>query len=68
VNTNGSQQRIRTPIKGLRQKVRIALREAGVTGKLTTDVLRNGDIVVASEHDSIELTSYEGRMIIHRKV
>jgi len=40
--------RIRTPIKGLRQKVRTAIRATGVTAKFQTDILRDGRIVVIS--------------------
>lgn len=38
--------RARTPVDGLRQRLRIALRAAGVDGKFKTDLLRDGSLIV----------------------
>lgn len=47
------EDRIRTPIKGLRAKLRIALKANGVTAKFRTDHLRNGTLLVISKEDII---------------
>lgn len=40
------EDRVRTPVKGLRTRLRTALRAAGYEGKFRTDHLRNGTLVV----------------------
>ncbi|PPD55560.1 MAG: hypothetical protein CTY12_00860 [Methylotenera sp.] len=48
-NEPGIENRARTPTKGLRVRLRKALREAGVTAKFRTDERRNGSLVVLSK-------------------
>lgn len=42
-----AESRARTPIKGLRQRLRVTLKAAGVTCKFGTDLHRNGDLLVS---------------------
>ena len=43
---SGRENRVRTPVKGLRAKLRTALIKAGFTGKFRTDHHRNGTLYV----------------------
>ena len=43
------EDRVRTPVKGLRQRLRVALKAAGVTQKFRTDHLRKDVLVVMSK-------------------
>lgn len=55
----------RTPTKGLRQKVRIALREAGVTEKFQINILRNKKIaVISAKVFSLPITKYESQELV----
>ena len=57
--------KIRTPIKGFRQKIRTALRSAGVTVKFGTDIMRNGNIaIISKEKFDLPFEEYEGRKIV----
>lgn len=60
--------KIRTPIKGLRQKLRNAVRTAGITEKFSTEVLRDGRIAVISEKNIvIPFQEFEGRKVVFVK-
>ena len=74
------ERRIREPVKGLRQRLRIALKAAGITQKFRTDHGRNfegrfpgkgGDflIVIAAEHFRLPFDTFEDRPVvfIHRR-
>jgi hypothetical protein len=62
------ESRVRTPVKGLRQRLRIALRAAGVTAKFRTDHVRrhephltNGSLIVMSkEAIALPFHTFEG--------
>lgn len=56
---------VRTPIKGLRLKLRTALRAAGVTGKFGTDVMRNGSLRVKGNVSDTTMTEFDGRRVIY---
>ncbi len=43
------ESRVRTPVKGLRTKLRTMLRAVGVTGKFRTDVHRDGRLFVIGD-------------------
>ncbi len=58
-------EKVRNPIKGLRQKVRTALRQGGVTNKFGTDIMRNGNIVLfTKEIFDLPFKEYDGRKIV----
>lgn len=61
--------RVRSPVKGLRQRLRIALKAAGVTSKFRTDHLRDGSLIVKSV-DAIVLPfkTFEGLSVHFSKV
>lgn len=60
--------RVRTPVKGLRQRLRIALKSAGVTAKFRTDHLRDDSLIVKStEFLGQPLASFEGHHIRYTK-
>lgn len=60
--------KIRTPIKGLRQKLRNAVRSAGIIEKFATEVLRDGRMAVISEKEfTIPFQEFEGRKVIFIK-
>jgi len=42
--------RARTPVKGLRARLRTALRAAGIVEKFRTDLHRNGTLYIISKH------------------
>lgn len=56
------ERRARNPTKGLRLRLRTALRAAGVTGKFRTDERRGGSLVVLGHNELITLpfTEFEG--------
>lgn len=60
---HGSREdRVRTPVSGLRQRLRISLKMAGVTAKFRTDHLRDGLLVVMSDkHIELLFSSFDGR-------
>lgn len=69
------EQRIRTPVKGLRQRLRVALRTAGVTAKFRTDHGRSfmgygGPflIVMTKEYFKIPIDKFEGMPVVLRVV
>lgn len=50
MNDLGSREdRVRTPVSGLRQKLRVALKSSGVTAKFRTDHTRRGELMVLSK-------------------
>lgn len=58
------EDRARDPVRGLRQRLRVALRAAGVTAKFRTDHLRTGDLVVmAHEPLTLPFSQFEGRTV-----
>lgn len=60
--------RVRDPVKGLRQRLRIALKAAGVTAKFRTDHLRDDSLIVKStEFLGQPLASFEGHHIRYMK-
>lgn len=62
--------RARTPIPGLRQRLRVALRAAGVTGKFSTDLVRNNSLIVRREDiwNEQPIQEFEGRIVIYARV
>lgn len=65
--------RAREPIKGLRQKLRNAIRTAGITGKFSTDLRRTieGEVLVVQHNDTLFneelITVLEGTKVVYRK-
>ena len=58
-------EKSRTPIKGLRQKVRTSIRQAGVTVKFSTDIMRDGRIaVISKEKFTLPFEEFEGRKVV----
>lgn len=58
------EDRVRDPIRGLRQRLRVALRDAGVTAKFRTDHLRTGDLIVmVREPFKLPFSQFEGRTV-----
>ena len=56
--------RARTPIRGLRTKLRIALKQSGINDKFRTDHLRNNTLVVISKNDiKLPFTEFEGYVV-----
>lgn len=65
------ERRIRKPVKGLRQRLRVALRAAGVTAKFRTDHGRKfmgyGKdflIVIAKVNIRLPFQSFDGRPVV----
>lgn len=69
------EQRVRTPVKGLRQRLRVALKAAGVTQKFRTDHGRNfegrfpgkgGDflIVLSKEYFKLPFGTFDGLPVV----
>lgn len=64
------ERRVRDPVKGLRQRLRVALRQAGVVGKFRTDHLRKnrhwdapgGELLVITKDPSVHVpfSTFEG--------
>ncbi len=61
--------RAQPPTKGLRLKLRTALRAAGVTGKFRTDEIRGKPttLVVIGDVSDTSLQDFEGHQVIYRK-
>ena len=60
-NDSSIENRARTPVKGLRQKLRVALKGSGVTVKFRTELLRDGSLAVKSvEPITPPFTSFDG--------
>lgn len=61
--------RARSPVPGLRQRLRVALRAAGVKGKFSTDLVRNGSLIVRCEDiwDEPPIQEFEGRVVLYTK-
>lgn len=61
--------RARTPVKGLRQRLRAALKAAGAVGKFSTDLIRNGSLIVRSEDiwNEHPINEFEGRIVIYAR-
>jgi len=58
------ERRARTPTKGLRCKLRMAIKRSGITAKFSTDELRNGTLLVKSkELIRIPFSHFEGRKV-----
>lgn len=55
------EDRVRTPVRGLRQRLLVALRAKGVTARFRTDHLRRGGLVVMSSVElQLPFTTFEG--------
>lgn len=66
------EDRVRTPVKGLRVKLRTALRAAGVVGKFRTDHLRShgqGETLVVLSNPMMVLPfdTFQGIKVIARR-
>ena len=71
------EDRVRTPVRGLRQRLRIALRAAGFKSKFRTDHLRHspeahiqGDalVVMVEKYEQLPFHEFEGRLVwLHTK-
>lgn len=61
--------RARSPIPSLRQRLRVALKAAGVKGKFSTDLVRNGSLVVRREDiwDEQPIQEFEGHVVIYAR-
>jgi len=57
--------RERNPTKGLRQKLRTALREGGVMVKFSTEIHRDGRLLVISKTPiTLPFDEFEGRKVV----
>jgi hypothetical protein len=60
------ERRARKPTKGLRCKLRMAIKRSGVTTKFSTDELRDGTLLVKSkELFHIPFSYFDGRKVIY---
>lgn len=65
------EQRVRTPVKGLRQRLRVALRAAGVRGRFRTDHMRRHEshhicgslLVLSKKHIVLPFHTFEGYLV-----
>jgi len=58
------EDRVRTPVKGLRQRLRVAVRAAGVMEKFRTDHTRKNLLLIMSkEAISLPFTTFEGHEV-----
>lgn len=59
--------RPRSPVKGVRQRLRVAVKARGVVGRFSTDLRRGGALVLYvqdAERDLVEgLVEFEGREV-----
>lgn len=63
------EDRVRTPVSGLRQRLRVALKAAGVTAKFRTDHTRKNVLLVMSKVAiTLPFTAFEGYEVRNRVV
>lgn len=63
---SSQEERIRTPIRGIRQRLRLAVKASGFDGKFSTDLLRDGrlKIVIKSDVRPVLFNEFEGRQVV----